>query len=348
MKLSDFDYNLPQKFIAQNPVSPRDHSKLMILDKKQQKIEHKYFYNLPDYLQPGDVLVLNDTKVFPARLIGRRQLTGGRVEVFLLKSVGPSSNQWQALIGNRRKSVGQIVEFGRGLTGEIIERLDDSVWQIRFNKSGRALEKLIDQLGQVPTPPYIKIKGQRSKSKKFQDDYQTVYAKHRGSVAAPTAGFHFTKSLINKLKSRGVQLEFVTLHVGWGTFAPVKSQNVKNHQLHSEFASLNKKTAQRLNQAKKQGRRIIAVGTTATRVLETFSSKQGAVQANSAEVKVFIYPGYKFKFLDALITNFHLPKSTLLMLVAALVGRKKILRAYQIAQQKSYRFFSFGDGMLII
>ena len=284
MKLSDFDYNLPKELIAQKPASPRGHSKLMVLDRQQQKIEHKHFFDIVDYLHQGDVLVLNNTKVFPARLIGKRQDTGGKVEVFLLRKSQIPNNfkiqnskliyeYWQVLIGNRKKKVGQIIEFDRGLKCEVLRQIDESVWRVKFNKLGDTLEKLIDKLGQVPTPPYIKIEDLRSKTKKLKLEYQTVYAKKRGSVAAPTAGFHFTQSLINKLKKKGVQFEFITLHIGYGTFAEVREESIEKHKMHAEFAQLDARTAKRLNKAKKDGRRIIAVGTTTVRTLETFSEK---------------------------------------------------------------------------
>jgi len=338
MKLSDFDYYLPKALIAQKPVSPRDHSRLMVVDRQKKKIGHRHFSDLPDYLQPGDVLVLNDTKVFPARLIGRRQETGGKVEVFLLKPV--SGNAWEALIGNRRKRIGQVIEFQKDLNCKIISQIDDSVWLVKFNKSGNSLEKLIDQIGLTPLPPYIKAAG-------FKDRYQTVYAENRGSAAAPTAGFHFTKGLIGKLKKKGVQFEFVTLHVGLGTFEPVKENDVKKHKMHSEYALLNKATAGRLNQAKKEGRRIIAVGTTSVRTLESFNQR-GKFKVGRQWTDIFIYPGYKFKAVDAMITNFHLPKSTLLMLVMAFARKELIIKAYRAAINKKYRFYSFGDAMLII
>ena len=338
MKLSDFDYNLPKALIAQKPVTPRDHSRLMTLDRKKKKIGHRHFFNLIDCLQKGDVLVLNDTKVFPARLIGRRRESGGKVEVFLLKPV--NNNTWEALIGNRRKKIGQAVEFKKGLSCEIIKKIDESVWLVTFNKSGKSLERIIDQIGLTPLPPYIKAAG-------FRNRYQTVYAQYRGSVAAPTAGFHFTKGLIGKLKKKGVQFEFVTLHVGLGTFEPVKEGNVKQHKMHSEYALLNERAAERLNRAKKEGRRIIAVGTTSVRTLESFNIK-GKFKAGQKWTDIFIYPGYKFKAIDAIITNFHLPKSTLLMLVMAFAGKGFIVKAYREAVKKKYRFYSFGDAMLII
>ncbi|OGY88784.1 MAG: tRNA preQ1(34) S-adenosylmethionine ribosyltransferase-isomerase QueA [Candidatus Komeilibacteria bacterium RIFCSPLOWO2_01_FULL_45_10] len=356
MKLSNFDYYLPKELIAQQPVSPRDSSRLMVVDRRKKKIEHKHFYDIFDYLKKGDILVLNDTRVFPARLIGHREKTGGRVEVFLLarskeQKAKNKYETWEALIGNRRKKVGQIIEFGRGLECQILKRIDESVWEVRFNKSGRQLEKLIDKMGNVPTPPYVKTKNLKLKTEKLKNDYQTVYAKHRGSVAAPTAGFHFTKPLINKLKRKGVQFAFITLHVGFGTFEPVKVQDILKHKMHAEVAVLDKKTAEKLNEAKKDGRRIIAVGTTTVRTLETFVRRSGKpgfpLRQGNRWTDIFIYPGYKFKFVDAMITNFHLPQSTLLMLISAFAGRGFILKAYQEAIKKQYRFYSFGDSMFI-
>jgi len=379
MKLSDFDYNLPKELIAQQPACPRDSSKLMILNRRSKKIEHKHFYVIVNYFKKGDVLVLNNTKVFPARLIGRRADTGGKMEVFLLKKIEDhrpkTEENWQALIGNRRKKAGQIIEFGRRLRCEIVGRINEAVWEVKFNKSGYQLEKLVDEIGEVPTPPYIKIEDLRSKTKKLKSEYQTVYAEQRGSVAAPTAGFHFTKPLIAKLKKKGVQFEFITLHVGLGTFMPVKPQDIKKHKMHKEFAVIDRQTAGRLNQVKAEGRRIIAVGTTAVRTLEAFSRKsqvprrkfQRNLKSKVSSYKVkpqqkwtdmFIYPGYKFKFIDGMITNFHLPKSTLLMLVSAfakapadksaLLGSKFILSVYKSAIKNKYRFYSFGDSMFIV
>lgn len=352
MKLSNFDYYLPKELIAQRPMAPRDHSRLLVLNRKKKSVEHRRFFDILDYLKKGDVLVLNDTKVFPARLIGKRQESGGKVEVFLLKKTEDLRSKikgeyWEVLIGNRRKKIGQIIEFGKGLKCEIIKRIDESVWLVRFNKKGQTLEKLIDQLGQVPVPPYIKIEDLRSKTKKLKSEYQTVYAEHRGSVAAPTAGFHFTKPLINKLKKKGVQFEFITLRVGLGTFEPVKVKDITNHRMHEELAVLDKATAKRLNQAKKEEKRIIAVGTTTVRTLEAFA-KKSKLTSGYQWTDIFIYPGYKFKFVEAMITNFHLPKSTLLMLVAAFANRQFILKAYKTAVSKEYRFYSFGDAMLII
>jgi len=379
MKLAYFDYHLPEQLIAQKPVYPRDHSRLMVLDKQKKTISHRHFYDLPDYLKKGDVLVLNNTKVFPARLIGKRKDTGGKAEVFLLKKHSTRNNKqknsklinpknkiiqaevWEVLIDHRRKKLGQTIQFGKGLECQIVKKIDESVWEVKFNKQGKKLEKLINILGQVPIPPYIKLKG---KSKNLKNQYQTVFAKEKGSVAAPTAGFHFTKPLLNKLKKKGVQIEYVTLHVGLGTFAPVKVDDIIKHRMHSEWASIDLKTAKRLNKAKQAGRRIIAVGTTTARTLEAFSrnfqkpntKKQKISKPQISNFKllsgnkwtdIFIYPGYKFKFVDSMITNFHLPKSTLMMLISALAGRSFIFKAYQLAIKNKYRFYSFGDAMLI-
>jgi len=366
MKLSDFDYHLPKELIAQSPATPRDHSRLMILDRQKKTISHRHFYNIVDYLKKGDVLVLNNTKVFPARLIGKRKDTGGKVEVFLLKKsklkvqkskvrvkVQKSAGEvWEVLIGNQRKKIGQIISFGHSLKCQIIKRIDESVWLVEFNKSGKILEKLIDRLGQVPVPPYIKTQDSRLKTQNLRDQYQTVYAKYQGSVAGPTAGFHFTKSLIFKLRKNGIQIEYVTLHVGLGTFAPVKVNDITKHQMHSEWASIDKKTAQRLNRAKQEGRRIIAVGTTSARTLEAFSGIMGRLRINSRLpgkwTDIFIYPGYQFKFIDCLITNFHLPRSTLLMLISALADKNFVFKAYRQAIKKKYRFYSFGDAMIVV
>lgn len=374
MQLKAFDYRLPEQLIAQQPVSPRDYSRLMVLDRKKKTIAHRHFYDIVDYLRKGDVLVLNNTKVFPARLIGKRKETGGRVEVFLLKKSKLKSQNsklqvkslparlasvrqagkkfskgevWEVLIGNRRKKVGQTIEFSKELKCEIIKRIDESVWRVKFNKQGGAFEKLVDVLGEVPIPPYIKTQSLKLKAQKLKNDYQTVFAKYKGSVAGPTAGFHFTKQLLNKLKKKGVEIEYVTLHVGLGTFASVKTKDITKHRLHAEWANLDSKTALKLNRAKKEGRRIIAVGTTGVRTLETFA-KNFKIMPGHKWTSIFIYPGYKFKFVDGLITNFHLPKSTLIMLISAFANRQFILEAYQEAIKKKYRFYSFGDAMFIV
>ncbi len=337
MFVSTFNYHLPKDLIAQKPVKPRDHSRLLILNRKNKKISHHYFFELGKFLKPGDVLILNDTKVFPARLIGKK-LTGGKIEIFLLKKI---KNQiWECLLGGHGRDVGLKIIFNKKLKGEIIKKLPAGTWEIKFNYSGQKLEKIVNQIGQVPTPPYIKT----AASKK---DYQTIYAKKSGSVAAPTAGFHFTKKLITQLKRQGIQFEFITLQVGYGTFQPIKVKKIEEHKIHSELAILDKTTTEKLNQAKKQGRRIIAVGTTTARVLEDLADKNDQLKASQKDINLFIYPGYKFKFVDALITNFHLPQSTLLMLVSAFAGKKLILKTYQTAVRKKYRFYSFGDAMMI-
>ncbi|MDD5567124.1 MAG: tRNA preQ1(34) S-adenosylmethionine ribosyltransferase-isomerase QueA [Patescibacteria group bacterium] len=348
MKLSLFNYYLPKDFIAQKPVRPRDHSRLLVLDRKTGRIEHRHFYDIAEYLKPGDILVLNNTKVFPARLIGRKP-TGGKIEVFLLRQ--ENTHTWSCLLGGKGRRVGLHITVGEDnhprLRGMITNRLPDGTWHIRFNHSGQKLQSLINRLGQAPTPPYIK----RLSNLK---EYQTIYAKKIGSVAAPTAGFHFTKSLLSNLRKRGVHTEFITLHVGYGTFQPVKSTEIEKHRMHPEFVEIDKATHQRLLQAKKAGRRIVAVGTTSVRALESLSQipqstnkPQPKTDPPRAEINLFIYPGYKFKMVDAMITNFHLPKSTLLMLVSAFTGRTRILKAYQMAIKKKYRFYSFGDAMLI-
>lgn len=337
MKLSEFDFNLPKNLIAQKPTSPRDACRLMVLDRENKSIKHDRFYNLGRYLRPGDVLVLNNSKVLPARLMGKKE-TGGKVEILLLKQL--SVNSWQCLVGfvPVAKQVGLKIKFSKKLNGEIIKREGDT-GVIKFNLSGAKLMKQILKIGQPPTPPYIKCLAKK-------EEYQTVYAKYLGSVAAPTAGMHFIKKLLVRLKKMSVQIEYITLHVGLGTFQPVKEDDITKHKIHSEYFELDKKTAERLNQAKHDGRRIVACGTTTVRVLE-YCARDGKVRAKSGETNIFIYPGYKFKFIDVLITNFHVPKSTLIMLIAAFAGKKFIDKAYQVAIKKKYRFYSFGDAMFI-
>ncbi len=345
MELKDFDYQLPSKLIAQQPIHPRDQSRLFVYDKKTDKIEHKHFNHLTNLLGPQDVLVLNNTMVFPARLIGHKE-SGGRLEIFLLKSL--KNKTWQVLVGGRRKHLGGKIYFPQKLFGQLIKDNLDGTWQIKFNLGGKNFWKVLNKIGQTPLPPYIK------KLAKLQD-YQTIYAQKNGSVAAPTAGLHFTKKLLNQLKKQGVQVEYITLHVGLGTFAPVKTNDITKHQLHAEWIEINKKTAQKLNQAKKQNKRIIAVGTTTVRTLEAITQKTGQIKSTKKWVNIFIYPGFKFKFTDALITNFHLPKSSLLMLVAAFLAEKKnkkiginkLHKIYNLAIKKKYRFYSFGDAMFI-
>jgi len=339
MKLNDFDYYLPKNLIAQKPVKPRDHSRLLVFSRNSDKIEHKHFYDIIDYLRAGDVLILNNTKVMPARLIGKKADSGGKIEVFLLNKV--KNNIWQCLIGGKKRKENLRVEFAAGLKAEVLKNNQDGTWNVKFNKTGSALMKLVEKIGRVPLPPYIK---RTSKQKNDKINYQTVYANDTklGSVAAPTAGFHFTKKLIKKLKAKGVQFEYITLHVGLGTFAPVKVDDITKHKMHAEWVEISKKTLANIIRAKKEGRRVIAVGTTSVRTLES------ALKNYSFWTDIFIYPGYKFKIVDSMITNFHLPKSTLLMLVSAFAGRGEIKKAYQTAVKKKYRFFSYGDAMLII
>ena len=341
MLTSDFNYNLPQTLIAQKPVSPRDHSRLLVLDKNNGKIKHCHFSDLPKLLQPNDVLVFNNSKVFKARLTGTKP-TGGKLEIFLLREINAST--WEAMIGGRGGDVGLEIKFGKNLSGKIIKQ-NENLRHIKFNLSGIKLQNAIDKLGTIPLPPYIK---QTAKL----DRYQTVYAKTRGSVAAPTAGLHFTKKLLSDLKKKNIQLEYVTLHVGLGTFASIKTDKIENHKIHTEWATIDSATAKRLNVAKKQGRRIIAVGTTTVRTLEAFCGRgmprhAPTIERGSKDINLYITPGYKFKFVDAMITNFHLPQSSLLVLVSSFAGYDKTLAAYKTAINKKYRFYSFGDAMFI-
>lgn len=351
MKLKDFDYELPKNLIAQKPISPRDQSRLLILRKSTGKIEHKHFYDITDYLNKGDVLVVNNTKVMAARLMGKRAETGGKVEVFLLRKL--ESNAWQCLVGGKKRKENLRVEFGKNLKAEIIKNNLDGTWNVKFNCRGANFMKLVEKIGRVPLPPYIK-RGHNLRSD--QNNYQTVYAddKKIGSVAAPTAGFHFTPALLKRLKNKGVRIEYVALRVGLGTFAPVKADDITKHKMHAEYVEVDKKILANIIKAKNEGRRIIAVGTTSVRTLESLFNKK-ALRVKNCELRdyffwtdIFIYPGYKFKIVDAMITNFHLPKSTLLMLVSALAGRNKIIKAYREAIKKKYRFYSYGDAMLII
>ncbi|MFA6525336.1 MAG: tRNA preQ1(34) S-adenosylmethionine ribosyltransferase-isomerase QueA [Patescibacteria group bacterium] len=342
MYLRHFSYHLPKKHIAQKPINPRDHSRLLVLDKNAGSIQHKHFFDIINFLDKGDIVVMNNSKVIPARLLGEKK-TGGKMEIFLLNRV--SKGQWEVLVGGKGQKENLIVLFPKNLKAKLIERKDGGTWVASFNKKGEEFEKIYKKIGEAPVPPYIK---QKSDLKK----YQTVYAKKEGSVAAPTAGFHFTKELIRKLKKKGVEFQEVTLHVGLGTFQPVKVSDITKHKMHPEFVEVPKETLKKIWQAKKEGRRIIAVGTTSVRVLETVmaglkNEKNSPKQSYKGWVNIFIYPGFKFKFVDAMITNFHLPESTLLMLVSAFAGRKNILHAYEIAKKKNYRFYSFGDAMLI-
>jgi len=343
LKLQDFDFNLPQNLIAQEQASPRDACRLMVVDRNKKVIKYDKFYNIYKYLEPGDVLVLNNSKVIPARLWGKK-ISGGKVEILLLRQVGKDC--WEGLVGSvpLAKQTGLEIFFSKKLRGRIIERKTD-IAVIKFNLSGEKLTKEIFRIGEMPTPPYIKVKSEKLKVKNW---YQTVYAKYFGSVAAPTAGMHFTKRLLQKIKKSGVKIEYITLHVGLGTFQPVKEEDITKHKMHSEFFELNKKTADALNEAKKSDKKIIACGTTSTRVLECLTDKNGVIKAKNGNTDIFIYPGYKFKFVDHLITNFHTPKSTLLMLVSAFADKKTIDNAYKLAIKKKYRFYSFGDAMLIL
>lgn len=340
MNIEDFNYELPEELIAQTPLKKRDASRLLVLDKKTGEVEHKHFFDIIDYLEEGDTLVLNDTKVLPARLIGVKESTGAVIEILLLKNL--EKDNWECLVKPaRRVKTGTIVSFGDGkLKAKCIGEFDEGIRHFELIYDGILME-ILDELGTMPLPPYIHEK------LKDQSRYQTVYAKEVGSAAAPTAGLHFTEELLAKIKSKGINICYVTLHVGLGTFRPVSVTNIKEHEMHSEFYMMKKEVADSLNKAKKSGKRIIAVGTTTTRVLETIMSEKGKFSECSGWTKIFIYPGYEFKGIDCLITNFHLPKSTLVMLVSALAGRENILNAYKIAVKEKYRFFSFGDAMFI-
>ena len=339
MKTSDFDFDLPQELIAQTPLLNRDESRLLVLDKSTGEIEHKKFRNILDYLNSGDVLVINDTKVIPARLMGVKEDTGAVIELLLLKDMG--NDIWECLSRpQKRLHVGTIVKFSDELSASVVELLDDGVTRVKLIYSGILLE-ILDRLGEMPLPPYIHEKLAE------KDRYNTVYAKNIGSAAAPTAGLHFTRELLDELRDKGVIVTNVTLHVGLGTFRPVEVDDINNHHMHSEYYEMSSESASILNKAKSDGRRIIAVGTTSTRTLESVYNKYGCFKECSGNTDIFIYPGYEFKAIDALITNFHLPKSTLVMLVSALAGRDNILNAYHEAVINKYRFFSFGDAMFI-
>ena len=340
MKVEDFDYDLNENLIAQTPIKDRDTSKLLVLDKKTGEIEHKHFYDIIDYLEKGDTLVLNDTKVLPARLLGEKTDTHAVIEILLLKDLG--EDVWECLVKPaRRIKVGTIVTFGQGeLKAECVKEDNEGIRHFKLIYSGILLE-ILEHLGTMPLPPYIHEK------LKDQSRYQTVYAKEIGSAAAPTAGLHFTKELLKKIEDKGVNIAYVTLHVGLGTFRPVSVDTIEEHKMHSEHYQMTKEVAELLTKTKKNNHKIIAVGTTSTRTLETIMTKYNEFKECSGWTDIFIYPGYKFKAIDSLITNFHLPKSTLVMLVSALAGKDNIMNAYKVAQEKKYRFFSFGDAMLI-
>ncbi len=337
MNVKDFDYELPQELIAQTPIEPRDASRLLLMDKKTGELEHRHFYDLPEFLHPGDVLVFNDTRVIPARLHGVKS-TGAHVEVFLLTR--KNATDWEVLVKPGKKlQIGSQIHFSEELSCEVIDHTDFGGRVVRFHYQG-IFEEILDRLGETPLPPYIHEK------LKDSERYQTVYNRERGSAAAPTAGLHFTKELLQKIKDMGVEEVFVTLHVGLGTFRPVNEEKIEDHKMHREFYTVSQKAADTLNKAKKEGRRIIAVGTTSVRTLES-AGITGEMKAGGNWTSIFIYPGFHFQFVDALITNFHLPQSTLIMLVSALASREHILHAYQVAVQEKYRFFSFGDAMFI-
>lgn len=341
MKTSDFYYDLPKELIAQDPLVNRSSSRLLVVDKKNGTYEHEVFSDVINYLEEGDCLVLNDTKVIPARLLGNKIGTDAACEVFLLKR--QSDSVWECLVRPGKKlRVGATVTFGDGsLTCEVIDVLDDGNRLVKFNYSG-IFEEILDKLGQMPLPPYI------THELKDKDRYQTVYAKNKGSAAAPTAGLHFTKELLNQIEDKGVKIVYVTLHVGLGTFRPVKVEDVSSHHMHSEWFSVSKEAADTINSCKMAGKKVICVGTTSCRTIESAADENGNVKACSDNTEIFIYPGYKFKVLDGLITNFHLPESTLLMLVSALAGKDLIFKSYEEAISQKYRFFSFGDAMFIL
>lgn len=340
MKTSDFYYDLPEELIAQDPLEDRSSSRLMCLDKKSGELTHTNFKHIIDYLNPGDCLVINDTKVIPARLYGSKVGTNAGIEILLLKR--KEGNVWETLVKPGKKAKpGTVISFGDGLlTGEVIDIVEEGNRLIRFSYEG-IFEEILDKLGEMPLPPYI--------THKLQDKgrYQTVYAKHEGSAAAPTAGLHFTKELLEQIKEKGVNIAHVTLHVGLGTFRPVKVDDVENHHMHSEFYVVEEEQAKLINETKKAGKKVIAVGTTSCRTLESATDENGILQVKSGWTEIFIYPGYQFKMIDELITNFHLPESTLLMLVSALAGKENIMHAYEEAVKEKYRFFSFGDAMYI-
>lgn len=340
-RLQDYDYELPQELIAQDPLSKRDSSRLMVVDRRTGAVKHKIFHDILDYLHEGDCLVINNTKVIPARLMGTKEETGAAIEVLLLKR--RQDNVWETLVKPGKKArPGAVISFGDGLLrGRVVDVVEEGNRLIQFEYEG-IFEEILDQLGQMPLPPYI--------THRLEDKnrYQTVYAKHDGSAAAPTAGLHFTKELLRQIQEKGVAIASVTLHVGLGTFRPVKVDNILEHHMHSEFYQIEEEDAALINETKQRGGRVISVGTTSTRTLESVADADGFLKAGSGWTDIFIYPGYSFKCVDALITNFHLPQSTLLMLVSAFSDREKILAAYQEAVKERYRFFSFGDAMFIV
>ena len=340
MKTSDFYYDLPKEFIAQTPTEPRDHAKLLVYDRLNKKIEHKHFYDLPNYLKKGDCLVINETRVLPARLFGERCDTGSFIEFLLLKRI--DTDTWEILARPGKKAKPGIkFKFGNELFAEVIDVLDDGNRIVKFSYDG-IFEEILDRLGTMPLPPYI--------TEKLEDKemYQTVYSKETGSAAAPTAGLHFTPELLDKIKSMGVEIVPVLLHVGLGTFRPVQVDDVLNHKMHSEYYCVSDESANKINACRKNGGRIISVGTTSCRTLESVTDNNGIVHSKNGDTDIFIYPGYKFNAVDCLITNFHLPESTLLMLVSALSSKEEIMNVYETAKENGYKFFSFGDAMIIL
>lgn len=340
MDVKDFYFDLPQELIAQDPLEDRASSRLLVLDRSTGEVEHRKFRDILEYLNPGDCLVINDTKVIPARLIGSKEGTDAKIEVLLLKR--KENDIWETLVKPGKKAKpGTVIRFGDGiLKGTVVDVVEEGNRLIQFSYEG-IFEEILDQLGQMPLPPYI------THQLKDKNRYQTVYAKHEGSAAAPTAGLHFTKELLQEIEDRGVKIAHVTLHVGLGTFRPVKVENVLDHHMHSEFYVVEKSEAEKINSTKREGGRVICVGTTSCRTIESASDENGVLKAGSGWTDIFIYPGYQFKILDCLITNFHLPESTLVMLVSALAGREHVLAAYEEAVKERYRFFSFGDAMFI-
>ena len=340
MKKSDFYYDLPKELIAQTPIEPRDHSKMMVLSRRDNTIEHKHFYDFIDYLNPGDCLILNNTRVLPARIYGIKKETGAVVEFLLLNNLG--NDEWECITGpGKRAKIDTEFSFGDGiLTCKIINILENGNRIAKFSYNASNIYEVLDKVGEMPLPHYI--------TEKLEDKerYQTVYSKELGSAAAPTAGLHFTDEIMTRIQEKGIKIGYVTLHVGIGTFRPVKAENIEDHLMHSEHYIMPKETADIINETKKNGGRVICVGTTSCRTVESVASK-GVIKEDEGDTSIFIYPGYKFKCLDALITNFHLPESTLIMLVSALAGRENVLNAYKTAVEEKYRFFSFGDAMLI-
>lgn len=340
MKVSEYDFNLPEELIAQHPLENRDQSRLMVVNRDSGQLQHKVFKDILEYLEPGDCLVLNNTRVLPARLIGEKEDTGAKMEFLLLKRT--EKDTWETLVKPGKKAkIGSRFVFGEGLLkAEVIDYGEDGSRIVKFEYED-IFEEVLDKLGQMPLPPYI--------TEKLEDKerYQTVYSKEVGSAAAPTAGLHFTEKLLQKIQDKGINVAFLTLHVGLGTFRPVKVETIEEHKMHSEYYFMNKETAEIINKTKENGKRIIAVGTTSCRTLETIGDSNGRVREQNGWTDIFIYPGYKFKIVDALITNFHLPESTLIMLVSALAGKENIMKAYETAVNEKYRFFSFGDAMFI-